>query len=255
MVGLGYRRRTSFLAGLTVAQISEFSLVFMAMGVSIAHVSNEALSLVTLVGLITIAVSTYMITYSHQLYDFCEPTLRVLSGGGGQRESAADFIDASKPYDYILFGLGRYGGTIGRRLTAEGNRVLGIDFSPVAVKRWRDAGLDAIYGDVSDPEFLARLPLGEVKWAVSTISHPHAGINHADARVVLIQSLRQAGFSGRIAVTTHHHADVEDLATMGAALVLEPFEDSADRAIELMRDATQQPRLGITQVEDQQDLA
>lgn len=30
---MGYRKRTGFLAGLTVAQLSEFSLVFMAMGV------------------------------------------------------------------------------------------------------------------------------------------------------------------------------------------------------------------------------
>ena len=35
MVWLGYRVRTGFLAGLTVAQISEFSLIFMAMGVAI----------------------------------------------------------------------------------------------------------------------------------------------------------------------------------------------------------------------------
>jgi predicted Kef-type K+ transport protein len=31
---MGYRKRTGFLAGLTVAQISEFSLIFMAMGVA-----------------------------------------------------------------------------------------------------------------------------------------------------------------------------------------------------------------------------
>lgn len=32
---MGYRRRTGFLAGLTVAQISEFSIVFVAMGISL----------------------------------------------------------------------------------------------------------------------------------------------------------------------------------------------------------------------------
>ena len=75
MGAMGYRKRTGFLAGLTVAQISEFSLIFMAMGVSIGHVAEEALGLVTLVGLITIAASTYMITYSHQLYDKVGPYL------------------------------------------------------------------------------------------------------------------------------------------------------------------------------------
>jgi Kef-type K+ transport system membrane component KefB len=72
---MGYRKRTGFLTGLTVAQISEFSLIFMAMGLSIGHVDEAALGLVTLVGLITIGLSTYVITYSHQLYDWLEPLL------------------------------------------------------------------------------------------------------------------------------------------------------------------------------------
>lgn len=66
---MGYRKGTGFLAGLTVAQISEFSLIFAAMSVSLGHVGNGALGLVTLVGLITIAGSTYLITYSHQIYE------------------------------------------------------------------------------------------------------------------------------------------------------------------------------------------
>src|SRR6056297_1281723 len=81
MAMMGYRKRTGFLAGLTVAQISEFSLIFMAMGVAIGHVPEEALGLVTLVGLVTIAASTYMITYSHQLYAVFEPVLGIFERG------------------------------------------------------------------------------------------------------------------------------------------------------------------------------
>jgi Kef-type K+ transport system membrane component KefB len=66
---MGYRKRTGFLAGLTVAQISEFSIIFVAMGISLGHVGPEALGLTTLVGLVTIAMSTYMILYSHLLYE------------------------------------------------------------------------------------------------------------------------------------------------------------------------------------------
>src|SRR5690606_12277367 len=72
---MGYRKRTGFLAGLTVAQISEFSIIFIAMGVAVGHVDPAALGLVTLVGLITITMSTYMILYSQRLYARCEPWL------------------------------------------------------------------------------------------------------------------------------------------------------------------------------------
>ncbi len=74
---LGYRKRTSFLAGLTVAQISEFSLIFAGLGLSIGHITNEVVGLITMVGLITIGLSTYMILYSHQLFEFLSPVLNV----------------------------------------------------------------------------------------------------------------------------------------------------------------------------------
>jgi len=82
MGAMGYRKRTGFLAGLTVAQISEFSLIFVAMGVSLGHLGEETLGLVTMVGLVTIAASTYMITYSHQLYALFEPALRLFERPG-----------------------------------------------------------------------------------------------------------------------------------------------------------------------------
>jgi hypothetical protein len=86
MGAMGYRKRTGFLAGLTVAQISEFSLIFVAMGVSLGHVGQDALGLVTMVGLVTIAASTYMITYSHQLYALFEPLLGIFERKGTPRE-------------------------------------------------------------------------------------------------------------------------------------------------------------------------
>ncbi|HEY7772711.1 MAG TPA: cation:proton antiporter, partial [Marinagarivorans sp.] len=87
---MGYRKRTGFLAGLTVAQISEFSLIFMAMGLTLGHVSKDALGLVTLVGLITIALSVYMITYSHGLYGKLERWLALFERGNPFREEALE---------------------------------------------------------------------------------------------------------------------------------------------------------------------
>ncbi|MDP3784677.1 MAG: cation:proton antiporter, partial [bacterium] len=46
---MGYRKRTSFLTGLTVAQISEFSLVLVALGARLGHLSSGVVALVTAV--------------------------------------------------------------------------------------------------------------------------------------------------------------------------------------------------------------
>ena len=64
----GYTKRTGFFAGLTVAQISEFSIILVALGVSVGHLTSEILSMVTMIGLITITGSTYLILYSNSIY-------------------------------------------------------------------------------------------------------------------------------------------------------------------------------------------
>ena len=233
MGAMGYRKRTGFLAGLTVAQISEFSLIFMAMGVSLGHVSDESLGLVTLVGLITIAASTYMITYSHQLYAQVEPMLGVFERRSAGRQEDAGHLSKTT-YDVVVFGLGRYGLAIAQELRSAGRKVLGVDFNPVAVRHARAQGFDVIFGDATDPEMLAHLPLKQVTWAVSAVPEHDTGVTHDDPRRSLIGSLRDLKFEGRIAVSAHSEDTADKLEAAGADLVLMPFRDAATRAAALV---------------------
>jgi len=255
MGAMGYRKRTGFLAGLTVAQISEFSLIFMTMGVSLGHVGPDSLGLVTLVGLITISLSTYMITYSHRLYAWLEPWIGPFERQGTPREAREGEILATASYDVLLFGLGRFGGAIAQRLNARGLRVLGIDFNPAAVRRWREEGFEAIYGDATDPEFIASLPFANVAWAVSAVPEHEAGILRDDPRIALSHALRGQGFKGKIALTSHREEDWEQLRLGGADLILQPFQDAADQAADLLAGQQHPPRFEVIEPEDQKDLA
>ncbi|HEY7776331.1 MAG TPA: cation:proton antiporter family protein [Kineobactrum sp.] len=217
---LGYRKRTGFLAGLTVAQISEFSLIFMAMGMTLGHVDAEALGLVTLVGLITIATSVYMITWSHVLYRLLERVLGIFERSNPTREKLIDEQPfAARHYDVILFGLGRYGRAIARFLLEHNLRILVVDFNPEVVKRWREDGGDAVFGDASNQEFLALLPLDNVKWVVSALPQHDLGITHEDPRLLVLNGLKERGYKGRIALSSHYVSDVEGLKDKGADLV------------------------------------
>lgn len=239
MGSMGYRKRTGFLAGLTVAQISEFSLIFMAMGSTLGHVNAEALGLVTLVGLITIALSVYMITYSHTLYRWVEPFIGVFERKVPIRELAEDKDGLeNENYDVILFGIGRYGSAIARRLRADNMKLLAVDFNPDEVRNWRAAGYDALYGDACDQEFIGHLPLKNVKWVVSAMPQHDLGLTHEDPRLVLIDALKREKFNGKIAVSTQRVHEKEALENKGAHLVFLPFHDAADRAVERMREAT-----------------
>jgi len=91
------------------------------------------LSLFVLVGnpLITISASTYMILYSHPLYERISPWLDVFERKRTHREDAQDLTTGASGVDVILFGLGRFGSGIARELRQRGHRVLGVGFVPI----------------------------------------------------------------------------------------------------------------------------
>lgn len=224
---MGYRKRTGFLAGLTVAQISEFSIVFVAMGVTLGHVGGDALGLVTLVGLVTISICTYMVLNGQALYERLKPWLKVFERRTPFRERmAAPNPEASAVI--ILLGLGRYGGRLMRRLHEQGIVTLGVDFDPEVVRLARRHGLDVRFGDAEDAELTATLPLGQARWVVSTLSD--ANINHA-----LIAALRAHGYTGRVAVAAHNEADAHGLKKAGAEQVFHPYFDAADHAADRLQ--------------------
>jgi Kef-type K+ transport system membrane component KefB len=223
MGALGYRKRTGFLAGLTVAQISEFSLILGALGLSLGHIDAETMGLITLVGLITISASTYMIIYSHPLYERLAPWLTVFERQRPHREIEQGMASEDGVTEIILFGMGRYGSGIAQSLRGRGCRVLGVDYNPELVRSGDTMGHPVRYGDAEDPEFVASLPLARTRWVVSTARERH--VNQA-----LIHTLRSLGYAGRIAVTVHGPGEVARLEQAGADLVLVPYADAAREA-------------------------
>ena len=229
---MGYRRRTGFLAGLTLAQISEFSLIFIAMGLTLGHIDDSTAGLVTLVGLVTIAMSVYMITWSHKLYALCEPYLGFFERRDAFREADSNTQAALRqPHDFVIFGLGRYGQRIGLRLHEQGFRVLGIDFDPEALETWRRLGMQACFGDATDPEFVAHLDLQGVRAVVSAVPRERGALTEADPQLALLHGLKTARYSGKVFLSVQKVADVDDLLREGASVVLQPFDDAADYAV------------------------
>ncbi len=167
---LGYKKRTSLQTGFTVAQISEFSLILMAMGVTYGHITGSTLSLVTLVGLITIFGSTYFILYSDKIYAFLEPYLSVF-----ERKSSQETPLALQTYNVILFGGNRIGHDFINTLRENEESLLVVDHNPALVKKLELENINAIYGDASNFDFLSSLPLSYASMIISTI--PNAETN------------------------------------------------------------------------------
>ncbi len=225
---MGYRKRTGFLAGLTVAQVSEFSLMLGALGKNLGHISGDALALITLVGLVTITLSTYLILYSYPLYDRLAPALTWFERRIPFREMELESTtEPPRGFDMIVIGLGRFGTHISRKLTERGQRVLGVDFDPDLIHRLREAESAVVYGDAEDPELASTLPLSHAQWVVSSV--PQLAVNLA-----LVQALSRHGFAGRIAVTAHNDHDAATLREAGCDVVLLPFLDAAKEAVDVL---------------------
>lgn len=216
---MGYRKRTGFLAGLAVAQISEFSLILAALGLELGHVDRETVGLITLVGLVTISASTYMIIYSHVLYERLAPWLSVF-------ERARPYREMDRPageegdVDVLLVGLGRFGAVVAETLRERGARLLAVDFDPEAVRMHARDGYSVHYGDAEDPEFVASLPLSRAKWVVSTVRDRYI-------TRMLLNGLREQGYRGKVAVSASSRRDAREFEEMGVDLVLVPYADAA----------------------------
>jgi len=224
---MGYRKRTGFLAGLTVAQISEFSLILGALGLSLGHIDADTMGLITLVGLITISASTYMILYSHPIYEWISPWLGLFERKQAYREESADLDAEEGDVDVILFGLGRFGSGIASELQQRGHRVIGVDFDPVLARQQGGNSYIVRYGDAEDPEFLTSLPLGQVNWVLSSI-------REMPVNLALLHGLHEYGYKGKVAVTVHSTSNAEELKQAGADQVLIPYADAATEAVDIL---------------------
>jgi Kef-type K+ transport system membrane component KefB/Trk K+ transport system NAD-binding subunit len=232
MGAMGYRKRTGFLAGLAVAQISEFSLVLAALGVSVGHLSQEGLGLITLVGLVTITLSTYMILYSQPIYNRISPWLSIFERKIPYAEKKHEETGSPERTDVILFGIGRFGNQIAQRLLLRGRRILGVDFDPAVVTNWRAEGRQAVYGDIDDPDLLEHLPLQSAPWVVIAIPF-------RPATPGFLENLRRAGFKGKVAVTIAREEQADVCRKAGADLLLRLFSDAAEQAVDGLTGTTE----------------
>ena len=213
----GHRQKVSLATGITLAQISEFSLILVALGVAQGSVGSDIAGIVTTTALITIAISSQMIARTERLVNRLSSRLPRIERRVAGR---ADLEDGPplRP-DVIVVGLGRFGSTVVEELLDRGEHVVGVDFDPRAVAEGR-LGIPILYGDADDPSLGEQLPLEGSRWVVSTLRSP-------EANLTLVRSLRLNGYPGAIAVASEDPADCERLRAAGADVTIQPLHVAA----------------------------
>ena len=221
---LGYKRKTGFQAGLTVAQISEFSLILAALALSVGHITREVVSLITLVGIITIAGSTYLILYSDQIYSRIEWFLKIFDVKGKKRKER---LGGSKTHEVILFGYDRVGSDFVKAIEELGKSFIVVDFNPNSIRRMQEESIPFRYGDAEDVEFLEELELQNAKLVISTI--PDFKIS-----LFLVKTYRRFNSTGIVVVISHDVEQTRQLYLAGASYVVMPHYLGARHAAHMV---------------------
>lgn len=226
MKALHYSKRTGFLSGLTGAQISEFSLILVAMGVSLGHLESDVLSLLTAVGLITIFGSTYLMIHSHRIYGGLSPFLGFFERKTDKVD--ADQLEEDKKYDVILFGCDRIGHNLLGVLRNVADNLLVIDYNPEVVESLTQKGFNVQYGDAKDPELLDSLNLEEARMIITTTPD-------FEANSLVIGETRERNEDAVVLAASYHLDDTVKLYEAGASYVFLPHLLGAEHASNLIQ--------------------
>lgn len=210
-----YQKKNGMMVWFTVAQISEFSFILMALALAIWHITDtNIVSMVTVIGLITIAGSSYYFTYSEEIYRIIRPYLSVFERKVHDVENKM-ISDSSEQYDIVVFGNHRTGKWIVDMLIKNNKNFIIIDCDPKVIQDLQSQGIPCKYGDASDSDLLEELNLHKAKMVVSTI-------HDAETNALILQQTKKFGDHHISILSANRIDDAEMLYTMWATYVLVP---------------------------------
>ncbi len=216
---MGYGERTSFLTSVTVAQISEFSFIFAAMGLATGLIGEEILSLVGVVGLITIATSAFMILYNHPLYERVSALgiLRIFRAREGPSPMSEE---VRREGHVVVVGMNSLGRSIVRGLHEQGEEVLAVDTDPSKLRGLPSATL---LGNVEYRAVLEEADLASARLLVSAL-------HIEEANRLLAYRCREMGVP--CSINVFDPGSVGDLMRLGVDHLIEAQRIGVDRIVE-----------------------
>ncbi|OGL25048.1 hypothetical protein A2884_01600 [Candidatus Saccharibacteria bacterium RIFCSPHIGHO2_01_FULL_48_12] len=161
---LGYTKRTSFMTALMLTQVSEFSIILVILGSQKGFIDPQIVALLTFIALISIAVSTYLVTFSDKVYGVFEERLNLF-----ERKKFEGEALPSERNDLVLFGYQRGGHEFINLFKKMKRPYVVIDYDPEVIDVVERRKINYLYGDATDMELLEEAGVSQAKLVVSTI--------------------------------------------------------------------------------------
>lgn len=168
---MGYTKLTSFKTAIHLSQISEFSIILVIFAATSGVVAESVVPMITLVALITIGLSTYMMKYDNQLYQLTSKYLGLF-----ERKKIKESSIQKQPYPAILLGYHKGGHEFVSAFREMKLRYLVVDDNPEIIEHLETQGIRHEFGDMTDHEFLTEINAASAELVVSTIESLNANL-------------------------------------------------------------------------------
>ena len=210
---LRYSEYTAFQAATASGQVSEFAFILLGLGAGAGLIEGRVVSLGGMVGILTIAISSYLILYSDPLYRAFQK-LGVLKFFKAKQEP-----DTEEQHSYeghvIVVGMNALGREVVKQLSGRGETVLAIDTDPRKLEGLNCA--ETLIGSVEYESAVEEIGLGRARLVISALQIE-------DTNHLLAYRCRSAGVP--CAIHAFDISVVEDLLDLDTAYMFMPAFDA-----------------------------
>ncbi len=232
---LGDGLYAGMVTALNLAQISEFSLVILALGAGYGHIWAGLEPVVLTAMILTSLVSTYVIGANDWI---ARAVLRPFARPAEAAATQGSAAGVHPERDIVLLGHFRIAQAVldlvEQRAPHLKPRITLVDYDANRARAVLARGFHWAYGDLANPDGLEHLGIEHARVVVTTISDTFLkGISTRR----LVTNLRRLAPRATIVMTGEEKRDAQELGQAGADEVLIPGEITGERILDLLRSA------------------
>jgi Trk K+ transport system NAD-binding subunit len=216
----GYR--VSLLPAINLCQMSELSLIVLALGKASGDVSDNIIGIAAFSFALLAVDSTYAIFKNDYILQKATPWLNKIGFRDLDQGAPAD-DDAEKPKRICLLGFSWTASSLLEEISRERSDLLPeivvVDFNPNVYEKLRQRGLRVVYGDITQRDTLHHAGVSHAEVIICSL--PNMVLKGAD-NLKMLRQLRELNPDAKIVVNAELLSDIPVLYAAGASYVTAP---------------------------------
>jgi len=236
-----FKKDVSFNSAVSLAQISEFSIIIAGVGLALSQINEEIFSIISFALFASVVISAYLFDFHRFLNHKLGKILKIF-------ERKNSFRLENKPAQLknhvVVFGYHRTAEKIVETLKKLNKEILVVDFDPDVIENLKNTKLNYLYGDMGDMEILKDADIDKAEIIVSTVP------NTAD-NLLMLKEVNAKNPNSLTYVSATEIEDALELYRAGADYVIMPHFLSGEHTSILLKKFAAEPARILLEKEKQ----